>query len=110
MQQIAAANDFMRQHPGLGGEWKLSPVVQALSKAEQQHLIQKVMAFEGFSTASDPFREHDRGVILHNGERFEFWIDYFPTDPQAEAAGRYLYAENLGEVKRVLTLLHASER
>lgn len=108
-QQIAAANDFMRKHPGLGGEWELSPAVAAMSEREQQQLIQKVIAFDDFKPEQDPFRSHDRGVILHNGERYEFWIDYFHRDPQAEAEERDIFPENLSEVKRVLTLMRSSE-
>lgn len=109
MRQIAAANDFMRQHPGLGGEWKLSPAVQALSEEEREQLIQKVVTYEGFCKENDPFREHDRGVVVHNGQSFCFWIEYVANHPNAADAGEYLFAENLADVKRVLTLNHVGE-
>ena len=109
VQQIAAANDFMRKHPGLAGEWVMTPVVQALSEEERQQLIQKVIDFDDFSAENDPWREHDFGMVLQNGERYFYKIDYFDKEPQPDAEGKYLYAENLSEVRRVLTLLHASE-
>ena len=79
--------------------------VRALGMAEVMAIALKVITFNTFSDANDPWGEHDFGSFEHNGQRIFWKIDYYtpdlkhgspdPSDPDVTC--------------RVLTVMLASE-
>ncbi len=54
----------------------------ALPRADQIAILQKVRLFEDFTEASDPYGEHDFGIVKQNGESFYWKIDYYDKNLQ----------------------------
>lgn len=79
--------------------------VAALPIDDQAAILERVRTFEQFTSANDPYGEHDFGSFDHGGHQIFWKIDCYdremeygspdPTDPRV--------------TKRVLTIMLASE-
>lgn len=110
---IAAQNDLFRKaiagrpmSAGVPpGKLVMTAGIAACSEAFRAALIEALVAFDAFDTASDPYGLHEMGVLKIEGERVWFKFDLYdenyeygaetPTDP--------------ARTRRVLTLLFPSE-
>ena len=83
-EQIAALNDDLRKHcapPGPGsGKVVLTVGVNALGGDAVIKILGLVATFNTFTLDNDPHREHDFGVVEHQGERVFWKIDYYDLD------------------------------
>lgn len=103
-QKIAELNDKLRM-TGLGGQTVITTGIQALADNDRTAIFQAVRTFDAFNKDNDPHKEHDFGLIKHNGIKAYFKIDYYdlnleygsedPADPSM--------------TKRVLTVMLTSE-
>ena len=101
---VAILNDRLRT-TFLGGQVLLTEGIQALSEIDKRAVLQAVQAYNDFSEESDPYGEHDFGLLIVNNQRYMFKVDYYdlaleyrsedPADP--------------AKTKRVLTILRADE-
>jgi hypothetical protein len=101
---IRALNDDLRQHL-LGGGAVMTPGIAALGQEVIARLLQTIAVYDDFSAATDPYGEHDVGVLDLDGKRVIFKIDYYdkklefgspdPADPSV--------------TERVITIMLAEE-
>ncbi len=70
----------------------------------REDVITAVREFTAFTQDNDPHGEHDFGGFEVAGERFFFKIDYYSDDSYTYGAD-----PQAGPVKRVLTIMQASE-
>ena len=95
---IAQLNDeFRRSGQGVF----ITPGVQALP--DVPGLLQAVRDFNIFTSANDPYGEHDFGAINWHSKRTYWKIDYF------DQALQYWHNPLSPDCRRVLTVLLASE-
>lgn len=102
--RIRALNDQLRRE-SVGGHECVSIGIVELGYEEFCEIREKVKAFETFTTANDPYAEHDFGSFTHNGHDIFWKIDYYdntsvyaspdPTDPSVTT--------------RIITIMLASE-
>ena len=102
--RIRSLNDAFRQ-TFTGGHVLTTQGVLKLDQASYVTLLDRVRRYDDFDADSDPYGEHDFGVIDHEGRRIFWKIDYYdPTyrqgskDPADTAA-----------TGRVLTIMLAEE-
>ena len=88
-----------------GGKIVLTRGIRALPKMEIAEIMLKVSKFNDFTTANDPYEEHDYGSFEYKGNKIIWKIDYYDK--------KYEYAsENPADVtktNRVLTVMLADE-
>jgi hypothetical protein len=72
LNKIAELNDQFRKS---GKSIMLTPGIQATGDTEA--IVKKVMAFDDFKEANDPYGEHDFGSFKHNGQKIFWKIDYY---------------------------------
>jgi hypothetical protein len=101
---IRALNDDLRLHL-LGGGAVMTPGIAALGQKAIARLVQTIAVYDDFSAATDPYGEHDVGILDFDGNRVMFKIDYYdkklefgspnPADPSV--------------TERVITIMLAEE-
>lgn len=89
----------------VGGKVVMTAGIAALSNEERQAVIDRVRAFDAFTSDNDPHGEHDFGSFDHSGQRIVWKIDCYdremeygspdPADPHV--------------TKRILTIMLASQ-
>jgi hypothetical protein len=79
MSKISELNDALRR-TFAGGRVVMSAAFAALPEDTRRAVIAKVQGFEDFTKDNDPYGEHDFGAFDHDGERFNFKIDYYAPD------------------------------
>ena len=97
-------NDELRKRHR-GGQIFITRGLLALGDAAVQRVIDAIVAFDAFTPDNDPYEEHDCAVLIVDGIKVFWKIDYYdlsgefgsedPADP--------------AKTKRVLTLMLASE-
>lgn len=102
--KVRVLNDRFRRS-FVGGQIVETSGVVSLAEADRINLIMAVRHFDEFDTDSDPYIEHDFGVLEVRGEVFYWKIDNYdatlsgsspdPTDPAVTV--------------RVLTIMRADE-
>ena len=101
---IQLINDTFRK-TFQGGKIVLTRGIRALPKEDINQIMLKVSRYNEFTTANDPYEEHDYGSFDYNGIKIIWKIDYY--DKNYEFA-----SENPADVtktNRVLTVMLAEE-
>lgn len=99
---ISEVNDYLRSLvPTLPRPHRmvLSETVASFETDKLMRLFELVRGHKEFTSANDPWGEHDFGKVILDGDSYFFKFDYFDE-------GLKYFQEN---GIRVLTLLHSSE-
>lgn len=104
MTDIKTLNDNFR-HSLQGGRVMLTSSIRAKTHDEIAEILEKVRSFDNFTTANDPYGEHDFGSFDYKGQKIFFKIDYYDLN--------YEYmSENPADptiTNQVLTIMLASD-
>ncbi len=104
-KQIAKENDRFRQCGCNVQDVGKIIIAPGVNGPQMSAIIAKMMVYEEFNAESDPFEQHDFGVIHHDGGEYFWKIDYY--DPDYEyGADPY---EDDKPMRRVLTLMTSEE-
>lgn len=104
MADINTLNDSFRK-TFIGGRVTLSCGVAAKRRDELAEILNKVRCFDDFTTANDPYNEHDFGSFDYKGEKIYWKIDYYDKNFR-------FYSEdpsNPDITNRVMTIILAEE-
>ena len=104
MTTIRALNDQLRRF-GIGGTIVVTSGIQALGRDRIAELMVAIAQFDAFSSANDPYGEHDCAAVDILGRRVLWKIDYY--DRNLELASPDPAAPNV--TKRVMTVMLAEE-
>lgn len=104
MTDIKTLNDNFRRS-FTGGKVMLSHGILFKSTADKAEIIELVQKFNNFTTANDPYNEHDFGSFDYKGSKIFWKIDYYDKNYQ------YLSENpaNPDVTNRVMTVMLASE-
>ena len=104
MTDIKTLNDNFRK-TFIGGRVMLTAGIRAKTQDEIAEILEKVRSFDNFTTANDPYGEHDFGSFDYKGQKIFWKIDYYDLN--------YEYmSENPADptiTNRVLTIMLADE-
>lgn len=102
--RIRDLNDRVRQHQ-LGGNLRITDGVAALGYNRYAVIRAAVAQFTDFTTANDPYAEHDFGALTVDENLIFFKIDYY------DRTERYASPDpgDPSVTTRVLTIMLASE-
>ena len=104
MTDIKTLNDNFRK-TFIGGRVMLTSGIRAKTQDEIAEILEKVRSFDNFTTANDPYGEHDFGSFDYKGQKIFWKIDYYDLN--------YEYmSENPSDptiTNRVLTIMLADE-
>ncbi|MBQ8677591.1 MAG: DUF3768 domain-containing protein [Alphaproteobacteria bacterium] len=91
MTDIKTLNDNFRK-TFTGGRVMLTSGINALAADDVAEILSRVRSFNDFTTANDPYNEHDFGSFDYKGQKIMFKIDYYdkslcylsndPTNPE----------------------------
>jgi hypothetical protein len=91
-KKVAALNDKFRRALPVGGRVYVTRGVNEKGPEFVSKALAKVIAFDDFNEANDPYGEHDLGTFELDGEQVLWKIDYYdlkgefgsenPTDPK----------------------------
>jgi len=73
---IRRLNDQLRRHH-IGGHVMVTQGIRALGDLAVAEILAEITRFDGFSADNDPYEEHDCAVIIHEGQRVIWKIDYY---------------------------------
>ena len=76
MTDIKTLNDNFR-HSLQGGRVMLTSGIRAKTQDEIAEILEKVRSFDNFTTANDPYGEHDFGSFDYKGQKIFWKIDYY---------------------------------
>ncbi len=76
MTDIKTLNDNFRK-TFIGGRVMLTSGIRAKTQDEIAEILEKVRSFDNFTTANDPYGEHDFGSFDYKGQKIFFKIDYY---------------------------------
>ena len=76
MTDIKTLNDKFRK-TFIGGRVMLTAGIRAKTQDEIAEILEKVRSFDNFTTANDPYGEHDFGSFDYKGQKIFFKIDYY---------------------------------
>jgi len=76
MTDIKTLNDNFRQSLQ-GGRVMLTSGIRAKTQDEIAEILEKVRSFNNFTTANDPYGEHDFGSFDYKGQKIFWKIDYY---------------------------------
>ena len=103
-KRIRELNDTLRRWH-VSGRVTITSGIQALGSEAVAQILAAVAVFDGFTEDNDPYGEHDCAVMMVQGTRIIWKIDYYdtaltraspdPADPKVTA--------------RVMTIMLASE-
>lgn len=102
---IARLNDLCRTAPGIGGQWFITPGIQALPEAQQSAIRESIERFSDFTSDNDPYGERDFGAFTHLGQRIFWKIDCYALDMQHGSEN----PADPKQTRRVLTIMLAEE-
>ena len=104
MTDIKTLNDNFRK-TFIGGRIMLTLGINTKPSNEIAEIIRKVKQFNNFTTANDPYEEHDFGSFDYKGQKIMFKIDYY------DKSLRYLSNDPADESQtvRVMTIMTAAE-
>ena len=104
MTDIKTLNDNFRK-TFIGGRVMLTSGIKTKTHDEIAEILEKVRSFDNFTTANDPYGEHDFGSFDYKGQKIFFKIDYYDLN--------YEYmSENPADptiTNQVLTIMLASD-
>lgn len=104
MRDIKTLNDNFRRTFS-GGRVMLTCVINAKNQNEQAKILKHVRCFNIFTTANDPYHEHDFGSFNYKGEGIYWKIDYY--DKNYRYCSKDLSNPNI--TNRVITIMLADE-
>ena len=104
-KRISELNDVMRTQSRGNGKVVVTPGVLDLGIDGAKAVLDAVQGYDNFTVESDPWGEHDFGILQAAGETVYFQFDYFDLTGTAASPN----AANEGETLRVLTIMLASE-
>ena len=104
MTDIKILNDAFR-HSLQGGRVMLTYGIKTKTHDEIAEILEKVRSFDNFTTANDPYGEHDFGSFDYKGQKIFFKIDYYDNNLQ------YLSEDptDVSKTIRVIIILLAEE-
>jgi hypothetical protein len=102
--EIRVLNDALRQL-GHDGITVITQGVSFLSYELQAKIYQAVQTFNEFTPKNDPHGEHDLGLLMVDGQRVIFKIDYYDQT----LCGGSEDPSNPKMTKRVITIMLAHE-
>lgn len=76
MTDIKTLNDNFRK-TFIGGRVMLTAGIRAKTQDEIAEILEKVRSFDNFTTANDPYGEHDFGNFDYKGQKIFWKIDYY---------------------------------
>lgn len=76
MTDIKTLNDNFRKI-FIGGRVMLTSGIRAKTQDEIAEILEKVRSFDNFTTANDPYGEHDFGSFDYKGQKIFWKIDYY---------------------------------
>ena len=76
MTDIKTLNDNFRK-TFIGGRVMLTSGIRAKTQDEIAEILEKVRSFDNFTTANDPYGEHDFGSFDYKGRKIFWKIDYY---------------------------------
>jgi len=108
LSTAAELNDAFRAglpfSPQGSGRFILTAGVAALPPDRLLQVLRLVREFDAFTADNDPWKEHDCAVVVSDGDRFIWKIDYYEND-----SCEYGAEDSSGNCYRVLTLMLAQE-
>ena len=104
MTDIKTLNDNFRKTFS-GGRVMLTCGINAKSQSEQAEILNQVRYFNNFTTANDPYNEHDFGCFNYKGEQIYWKIDYYDKNYQYCSED----PSNPNITNRVMTIMLAEE-
>jgi len=102
---IAEASDQFRKS-FVGGLVVVTPRVEELQASIKGQLLRAIREFDTFTSDNDPHGEHDFGAIKLDGETWFWKIDLYDQHYEYRSPDPL----DLGVPRRVLTIMHATER
>ena len=104
MTDIKILNDAFR-HSLQGGRVMLTYGIKTKTHDEIAEILEKVRSFDNFTTANDPYGEHDFGSFDYKGQKIFFKIDYYDNNLQ------YLSEDptDVSKTIRTLTIMQAED-
>ena len=76
MTDIRTLNDNFRK-TFIGGRVMLTSGIRAKTQDEIAEILEKVRSFDNFTTANNPYGEHDFGSFDYKGQKIFWKIDYY---------------------------------
>ena len=104
MTDVKTLNDHFRRTFN-GGRVTLSCGISAKSQRELAEILNQVRCFNNFTTANDPYNEHDFGSFNYKGEQIYWKIDYYDKNYQYCSED----PSNPSLTNRVMTIMLAEE-
>ena len=104
MTDIKTLNDNFRK-TFIGGRVMLTSGIRAKTQDEIAEILEKVRSFDNFTTANDPYDEHDFGSFDYKGQKIFWKIDYYDKNMQ------YLSEDptDISKTIRTLTIMLAED-
>lgn len=104
MTDIKSLNDTFRK-TFIGGRVMLTAGINALPVDDVAQILSYVRCFNNFTTANDPYNEHDMAGFDYKGQKIMFKIDYYDRNLQ------YLSEDpaDVSKTIRVMTIMLAEE-
>ena len=97
MTDIKTLNDNFRK-TFIGGRVMLTSGIRAKTQDEIAEILEKVRSFDNFTTANNPYGEHDFGSFDYKGQKIFWKIDYYDKNMQ------YLSEDPTDISKTIITL------
>jgi hypothetical protein len=104
LPKLRELNDNFRR-TFIGGAVVLTASVAALRDEVKAELLRRVRAFDRFTTANDPWEQHDLGTIVIAGESFMWKIDLYDRSMERASPD----GSDPKVTTRVLTVMRSSE-
>ena len=104
MTDIKTLNDNFRKTFS-GGRVMLTSGIRAKSQSTLAEILNQVKCFNNFTTANDPYNEHDFGSFNYKGEKIYWKIDYYDKNYQYCSED----PSNPSLTNRVMTIMLAEE-
>lgn len=104
MTDIKTLNDNFRK-TFIGGRVMLTYGIKTKTHDEIAKILEKVRSFDNFTTANDPYGEHDFGSFDYKGQKIFWKIDYYDKNMQ------YLSEDptDISKTIRTLTIMLAED-
>ena len=101
---IQRLNDAFRR-TFVGGRVMLTAGINALPADDVAVILSRVRNFNDFTTANDPYKQHDMAGFDYKGQRIFWKIDYYDRNMQ------YLSEDptDVSKMIRVMTIMLADE-
>ena len=103
-KKVRDLNDAMRKH-GIGGPIMLTVGIRSLGDKVVDRIVDAVRNYDTFTEDNDPYKEHDYGSVVVDGNKVLWKMDYYDRDLRYGSPD----PSNPAVTKRILTIMLASE-